>query len=193
MIDIDRLYFEWLYQQLESDAEDQNIGLGKLCWVLFHISFVRRVGLDVNLAIDGLKLRRRFLEEYGEVPIEPTITNPFLLEDDCSWLEALLILSEKLDFLYDGGVRGRFIEMLSNAGLDPILLSWGDDPTDNEVYFVESIMSMINHSQFDPKGVGGLFPLVKSEHPDQRRVEIWSQQAAYFGEKLEGILWTSTN
>lgn len=193
MIDIDRLYFEWLLKHLDTEEEDSAIGLPKLCWVLFHLVFTRRVGLDENRAEGGLALRRRFLEDYGELHIPPRLTNPFLTEEQCSWLEMLVRLCEDLDFMYDGGVRGWFIELVTNAHLEAILWSSDEDISDQEADYVESVMNDINESRFDPNGVGGLFPLSKSGHPDQRRAEIWAQSSAYLGERLEGVLWTSTD
>lgn len=192
MIDIDRLYFEWLLKRLESDVEDSALGLAKLCWLLYHMAFDRRVGLDVNRALDGLALRQQFVTDYEDADIEPSITNGLLLEDSCTWLEMLISLAEHIDYLYEGGVRGRFLEMCHNAGFGIVLLTDGDH-SEYEVRLVEGVLDNINNSRFEYNGSGGLFPLTKPGHPDQRGVEIWAQADAYFSERLEGVLWTSTN
>lgn len=192
MIDIDRLYFMWLLKRLESSEEDSALGLPKLCWLLFNIAFDRRVGLDINRARDGLALRRNFIDDYADADIHPTITNDFLLDEFCNWFEMLVALAEQIDYLYDGGTRARLIEMCHNAGFGGILLTDGDH-NDFEVRLVERVLDDINNSRFEPNGQGGLFPLTKPGHPDQRGVEIWAQVAAYFGERYEGVLWTSTN
>lgn len=192
MIDIDRLYFEWLLKRLESDVEDSALGLPKLCWIMYHMAFERRVGLDANRAENGLVLRQDFLSDWDELDISPSITNPFAVEDSCTWLEMLIRLAEDIDYLYEGGVRGRFIEMCRNMGFGLILLS-EEEHTDHDVNLVDTVLDNINHSHIQPNGEGGLFPLKKPGHLDQRGVEIWAQAAAYFSEKSEGELWTSTN
>lgn len=192
MIDIDRLYFEWLLKRLESDVEDSALGLAKLCWLFYHIAFDRRVGLDINRALDGLELRRQFAVDYEDADISPRVTNGLLVDDSCTWLEMLVALSIQIDYLYDGGVRERFLEICHNAGFSNILLADGEH-NEHEVIQVERTLDNINNSRFEFNGSGGLFPLTKPGHPDQREVEIWAQADAYFSERLEGVLWTSTN
>ena len=117
---------------------------------------------------------------------------------DCSWLEMLVALAEALDYLYDGGVHERLVELITNMGLAKVLATKLDrsglspyDELDEEL--VELIVTRIDENRCDASGHGGLFPLDKLDHPDQRRVEIWEQHAAYFREKLEGVMWTSTS
>lgn len=97
-----------------------------------------------------------------------------------------------------GGVKERLVEMMLNMGLRQILLtslnrikSSRYDEVDQ--HLVDAATSRIDNNRFDINGNGGLFPLSKPNHPDQREVEIWDQQAAYFVERLEGVMWTSTN
>lgn len=174
------------------EEEPHKAGLAKLCWLLFHLPFTRRVGLDENRAYDGMALRGRFLYEYSELRIPARVSNPFVTDEVCNWLEMLVRLAEDLDYLYDCGVPQMFEEMVCNAGLQIVL--WNDDevtPADEE--YVEGVMEDINANRIGPNGDGGLFPLRGRDHLDQREVEIWSQSNAYFNEKLEGILWTSTD
>lgn len=187
--DVDTLYFKWLVGRMEAPTE----AIGRLCWMLHYNVFTRRVGRDFNREGQGLDLRQRFLQDYLDVNIDPRKI-ALLLEEECSWLEMLIALSEALDFLYDGGVQERFLELIDNLGLTQILSSPKDgryDELDQEL--VDSATNRVDYNMFDENGHGGLFPLQKDNHPDQREVEIWKQQAAYFSEKLEGVLWTSTN
>lgn len=185
--DVDELYFNWLMNLLGSPTES----LRRLCWMLYRNTFTRSVGNDINRAIKGMELRRRFIGEFLDANIDPRQTNS-LMDEDCSWLEMLIALSEDLDFLYEGGTQENLLELIDNLGLTKILASPRDgryDQIDQDL--VDAAASRVDHNLFDPDGLGGLFPLHKNDHPDQREVEIWEQHAAYFREKLEGVMWTS--
>lgn len=188
---VDDLYFKWLMSLLESPTNS----LARLCMMLHNNTFTRDVGMDENRADEGIQLRRRFLSDYTDANFDPRITNEFLLDHECSWLEMLIALSEELDFIYDGGVQGRLLELLDNLGLTKILKSPMDgryDEVDQDL--VDAATTRVDNNLFDSDGHGGLFPLQnRFSHPDQRMVEIWEQHAAYFREKLEGVLWTSTS
>ena len=184
MIDIDRLYFGWLMSRLGNPQA----GYERACGMLHENVFQRRVGNDVNRSIEGEALRRIFLDDFHEADIEPSVTNNFLA-GPCSWLEMLMALAESLDFLYDGGVFEHFVELIDNLGLQPAYsrVAIRYDGIDQDL--VDAACNRVDFSLFDPDGRGGLFPLTKHDHPNQREVEIWDQHAAYFRERLEGILW----
>lgn len=184
MIDIDALYFGWLMSRFQ-DATD---GLERVCGMLHENGFQRRVGHDVNRAEDGIGLRRIFLDDYHEADIDPRITNHFLA-GPCSWLEMLMALSEKLDFMYDCDVQDVFVEMTLNIGLAPVYSRFDHKYDEIDQDLVDAGCNRVDFNLFDPDGRGGLFPLVKQDHPNQREVEIWEQQAAYFRERLEGVMW----
>ena len=184
MIDIDRLYFGWLMARFEDPAP----GLERACGMLHTNAFQRRVGNDMNRAEDGEALRRQFLDDYSEADIDPRITNDFM-QGPCSWFEMLMALAEALDYAYDGGVQGRFVELLHNLDLDIVYSRVATRYDEIDQDLVDAACIRVDFNQFDPDGLGGLFPLVKKDHPNQREVEIWDQHAAYFRERLEGILW----
>lgn len=189
MVDVEELYFDWLLTRLDPDGVSEEVGY--LCGLLHACDFLRRVGNDVNRAADGANLRIEFLTEYEELELTPHVTNDFMLEE-CSWLEMLVALARHLDFLYDGGVEGRFLELIQNLELDS-LTHFGHVPSSRDQELVEGTTRDVDENLFDSDGHGGLFPLQNDNHPDQREVEIWEQHAAYFREKLEGVLWTSTS
>jgi len=104
----------------------------------------------------------------------------------------LVALTRKLDYSYEGGVEGRFIELISNMTLDPLLRHGArrsKHMMEYDQHTVDLATSDIDHNRFDRNGHGGLFPLAKTGYPDQRRVEIWDQCGAYFRERLEGVLF----
>lgn len=193
MIDVDSVYFEWLLTQIDSEGVQE--GVAHLCGLLHNCDFTRRVGRDFNRAQDGTELRQEFLRQFSDIRIDPHTSNA-MMDVECSWLEMLIGLARRLDYLYDGGVESRFLEMIENMKLGP-LMEWNPRRTRDahirDQERVDEVTDMINDSQFDEHGHGGLFPLQTPNHSDQRRAEIWEQHSAYFNERFEGVLWTSTN
>ena len=194
MTQVDDLYFRWLMDFMSDSAGEP---FKRMCRMLDQNVFQRRVGNDINRASDGLNLRRRFLEDFSDADIDPRLTNDFL-ELECSWLEMLVALAERLDYLYDGGIKERFTELITNLGLLK-LLAISDRHANTDLFeevdqqLVDLVTSAVDHNQFDARGHGGLFPLNGFDESDQREVEIWAQHGAYFREKLEGVAWTSTS
>jgi hypothetical protein len=188
LIDLDRLYFEWLLTRLDPSGVRE--GVAYLCGLLHECPFRRRVGNDINRAKDGANLRKEFLIQMEDADFDPHVTNA-LLDMECTWFEMLVALSIGLDFLYDGGVEENFIELITNLELDALIRVGG--PTRSEMMeeydqrLVDVATSNVDKNKIDENGNGGLFPLKKDNHPDQRGVEIWDQHAAYFREKLEGV------
>lgn len=182
--DIDALYFRWLMERFE----DPSPGLERVCLMLFQNIFQRRVGNDVNRATDGRSLRVHFLDDWSEANIDPRISNQFL-EDECNWFEMLVALASGLDYLYDGGVKENFVMLIDNLGLAKLMMRVGGRYKEIDQQLVDEATNRVDYNLFDPDGHGGLFPLTKHQHPDQREVEIWDQCAAYFRERLEGVLF----
>jgi hypothetical protein len=188
MTDVHRLYFNWLTERYGLTAEP---GVVRMAHMLHTNVFQRRVGNDVNRANAGEALRRIFLDDWAEANIDPRTTNDFMA-GACSWLEMLLALAESIDFTYDGGVDQRFVELCSNMGIFIVATRTNTRFDQIDQQLVDTMCNVVDFNQFDPDGRGGLFPLTKQDHPNQREVEIWDQQAAYFRERLEGVMWTST-
>lgn len=189
MIDLDVLYFEWLLTQLDPDGALEGVAyIGDL---LHDCEFTRRVGNDINRAVDGANLRKEFITQFDQVDIDPRLTNELMMKE-CSWFEMLIALSRHLDYTYDGGVEERFIELITNLTLDQMLHHGPNRSAQMREYdqrFVDVATSNVDHNKFASNGHGGLFPLFRPGHPDQRRVEIWDQCGAYFHERLEGVLF----
>ncbi len=188
IIDVDALYFNWLMSRFE----DPSPGLRRVCLMLDENVFQRRVGNDMNRAIDGESQRRIFLDDYDEVDIDPRNTNNFLIKE-CSWFEMLMALAESLDYLYEQGIKEHFVELLDNLSLTKIMYRSNPQYDAMDQGLIDTATNRVDFNLFGPDGQGGLFPLTKHDHPDQREVEIWDQHAAYFRERLEGVMWTSTS
>jgi len=193
VIDLEDLYFEWLLTCLDSDGVPE--GVAYLGGLLHNCEFERRVGNDINRAVDGANLRKEFMTQFSEADFDPHVTNDLMMRE-CSWFEMLVALARQLDYLYEGGVEGRFLELVENIELGPLLdlgLNRPDMLKEYDQRRVDIVTNAVDKNKFDRDGRGGLFPLKYSDHPDQRKVEVWDQHAAYFREKLEGVLWTSTD
>lgn len=193
MIDLDDLYFGWLLTQLDPDGVSEGVAyLGDL---LHNCEFQRRIGNDVNRAIDGSNLRKSFMTQFDDVDIDPRLVNTLLMME-CTWFEMMIALATHLDYLYEGGVENRFIEMAENLELGPIMrfeTYRSEEMREYDQRHVDIATNNVDQNKFDRDGKRGLFPLRTQKHPDQRGVEIWDQCAAYFRERLEGVLWTSTS
>ena len=192
MNEVEEIYFEWLLTRLDPDGVTD--GWAHLCRLLHNCPFTRRVGLDINRAREGADLRKEFIAHYEGPPLHHEAVQD-LLDSECSWLEMLIALAEALDYLYDGGVDGRFFEMICNLGLDSIAIyKTHQNPKmrDLDQQVVTRACIDVNTNRIDRHGRGGIFPLKDRDHNDQRNAEIWEQHAAYFREKLRGVLWTST-
>lgn len=187
MIDLEDLYFGWLLTRLDPAGVTE--GAAYLCGLLHNCDFHRRVGNDINRATDGANLRKEFLNDFAASEFDPHVTND-LMAQECSWFEMLIALSRGLDYLYDGGVDGRFEELVCNIGLDVLAVHDENRSVFRERHDQRSVanaLSIIDDNMITPSGLGGLFPLVGDHHSDQRRVEIWEQAGAYFNERLEGV------
>lgn len=185
-------YFEWLL--LELDPRGVSNGVVYVSSLLHNCTFRRRVGYDENRAVNGTILRREFLESeegnYDPEEIED------LKAQECTWLEMLIALCRQLDFMYGGSVQGRFLELTGNMGLEPLFHPAPYRSRRTEEFdqgFVNVATSKVDDNRFDRQGRGGMFPLKYPVVLDQREVEIWEQHNAYFRERLEGVLWTSTS
>lgn len=184
MIDIEDLYFEWLLGRLDPDGVVE--GVAYLSGLLHNCEFHRRVGNDINRAVNGANLRKEFLSEFEEADFDPHVTNSLMMQE-CSWFEMLVALSRSLDYLYDGTVEGRFVELISNAQLDYLAVynpNLSEAKHERNQRAVDIVTSDIDHNRFEKNGVGGLFPLTQPGHIDQRQIELWDQAGAYFNEKL---------
>lgn len=184
MIRLEDLYFEWLLSCVSDEAVSEEVA--KVSGLLHSCFFRRDVGRDINRAIDGANLRKEFFDLYAVAEFDEQEV-AYILDKECSWLEMLVALCRHLDFLYEGGVLGQYLELLHNMGLDP------SSKYSHQLRYVKTTTNNININRIDRDGRGGIFPLTTSHHSDQREVEIWEQHAAYFREKLEGVQWTSTS
>lgn len=165
---LDELYLTWLYSQVGSTKLRNP---SRTYWTLFnHMyrkEFVWFVPNDSNRVGDGVWLRHEFLEHVNREPEDSW------MELGCSFLEMLVALSRRLDFLTNGSVRFWFWKLLGHLDLEKY--------NDNILYpydQIDAILDIVIWRLYESDGTGGLFPL-KNPRRDQRNVEIWYQMQAY--------------
>jgi hypothetical protein len=165
---LDDQYFSWLY----SLVADVRIRKGRrthwnLLRMLFSIEFAWFVPNDDNRAEDGRELRSEWISSRG-IQVESS-----WIALGCSFLEMLIGVSRRLDFLTDEDSTFWFWHLIGNMGL----LDHHDGKSLNEEE-VEDSTSMVIWRTYDCDGNGGLFPLRYTDK-DQRKVEIWRQLNEY--------------
>lgn len=166
---IDERYLAWLYSKVELPGMPP---FWKLLDQLFKTPFLWSVPNDDNRASDGLDLRTKFMFHHRmhELPEDWASL-------DCSMLEMLIALSERMSFNIDIDMPECFWHILGNLGLGD---STDDDPIDSET--IEDILDRVNGRAYDYNGSGGLFP-IQEPLRDQREVEILYQMYRYIQER----------
>lgn len=142
---------------------------------LHGAEFYSLVPNDDNRGADGEQLRNSYIDEVG-----PTGA-PSLPQTQCSVLEMLIGVANRLEFELLGGRYERPAREWFWVLIDNLELDWCDDVaySDRETSKeVDNKIKDLLERQYDTNGEGGLFPLRHAQR-DQRRVEIWYQMSAW--------------
>lgn len=167
----DALYLRWLTDKI--DAEGKCKMYRSLLMHLFQTTFreCKSVARDVNRARDGVSLRKKFFEENGW-------TFNSLGSPECSWLEMLIALSERIDdqMMYDMNLGNRtdkwFWLIIDQIGLKKYI-------DRNYIHDeVDEILDKLGRREYENGGRNGIF---KCQN-DVRKVEIWYQVMRFFNE-----------
>lgn len=175
---LDGAYLEWLYSQV---GIVQNRNPARSHWLmlkqLYTKQFVWFVPNDDNRVEDGKALRLAFLNETG-FPLNDPYSNWTSLE--CSMLEMLIALAQRVAFESDGQPAEWFWRLMHNLELD----GYTDDIYEVAISEeVEEVLDRVNNRTYGADGHGGLFPL-RQARIDQRGIELWYQKEAYLFEGL---------
>lgn len=172
-------YFRWLYSQIGAVSDvNPNHSFWILTEMLYETPFDIFVSNDVNRALDGTYLRTEFGVDEGDSR----------LPEECTLLEMLIALSHRVEEEAYGtnlsfSTENWFWRLLDNAGLrkynDAVLSDNGPHQA-----IARDIIRRIRERDYEPSGLGGLFPL-RNWNEDQRDVEIWYQMAAYILENTD--------
>lgn len=166
---LDELYLTWLYSQVGSVTErNPSRSYWKVLRQLYTKPFVWLIPNDDNRAEDGRTLRIDFLREE-----QIDSTDPEWMQLECSMLELLIGLSQRLAFQDDGEPLGWFWHLMENLGLEKY-----NDNTLVPEKEIDKLLDEVIWRTYRRNGAGGLFPL-KRARENQRDVELWDQMHAY--------------
>jgi hypothetical protein len=172
--ELDELYFQWLYAQVESvDTTDPSRTYWDILRILHHKEFLWFVPNDDNRAEDARNLRHLFVSTKGIQDVDEDWMN-----FGCSMLELMVALAHRLSFVLEGEPAAWFWELMENIKLEVF-----NDNVEIDEQEVDEILNVVIWRTYSPKGVGGLFPLKKKQDKNQRDVELWYQMNAYILER----------
>lgn len=181
MIDLESIYYKWLYQHVFKEGYFKSLSYKKLIKRLYDTPFTYTITMDRNRAEDGIDLRYRFGYMYN---YERDIVAKYLDNKLCSVLEMMLALSIRMEehIMDDPNLGDRsgqwFWDMIVNLGLGGM-----DDIKFNSEY-VDAVIYKLLNRQYEPNGENGLFTLKHCAY-DLRTVEIWYQANWYLVEFLK--------
>lgn len=165
---IENDYFNWLCAKVK---EIGNPNYDDLLRILHGTEFVWVVPADRHRAADGVELRTDYFKARFKKK------DPWLLEQPCSIFEVLIAMAKRAEFQTDIPFKDWFWEMISNLRLDEFRRVHASD-----IDQIEDILYTFVWRQYDPSGVGGLFPLSSTQN-DQRKIEIWYQFFEYLRDR----------
>lgn len=164
---MDRLYFEWLLDVINYDANASETH-NKLLWQMYGTPFYYSNSTDENRIFDGLKLRETYDEYYADshsnIP--------------CSVLEVLIALAKRCeeDIMEDPDSEDKtpqwFWIMIQNLGLLSI-----DDAHYDEMR-VQKILTKFMNREYGPDGRGSIF-YSDNKDRDFRSADLWYQMSWY--------------
>lgn len=171
---LDEAYLRYLYGTVASTRQRVRT---KTYWSLmrkmYSTPFTWLVLNDDNRSADGIAIRDQWVSRnaFG--------VDPEWADAECSFLEMLVALSDRLAFEAGGDRSGWFWHLLKNLGLAHINDAVYDNLYEDEI---GEALDRVIYRTYRTNGHGGLFPLKHAEE-DQRKVEIWYQLNAYLMER----------
>lgn len=178
--ELNKEYFEWMYQLVCNERYPKRISYRKLLTHLHDIEFTYIIGMDGNRAEDGIDLRYRFGYERQ---YSRSMIATYLDDRPCSVLEMLTALAIRCEehIMDDPDIGNRtgqwFWNMISNLGLS----SLNDTRFDSE--YLNRVITRFLNREYKRNGEGGLFTVKNCKH-DLRTVEIWYQMCWYLDDIL---------
>lgn len=177
-------YFQWLCNLVGEKSRSYNL----LCRILHSKEFRWFIRNDDNRCEDGLNLRDIFVQDKDLDSSHLEVAS--LFDGACTILEVLVALCRRInEITYDLDTQENttakwFLTMLENLGLkdydDGYNFGREFDPvTDTQI---DEILEILMDRTYESDGRGGLFPLRRSVHRDQTKIEIWYQLMSYLEE-----------
>lgn len=180
--ELEKRYFEWLYDLVCSNGYVKELRYEELLFCLYQKDFVYILPKDENRFMDGIALRYLFGSEAG-APREQ-------IEDvldcrPCSVLEMLVALAMRIEteIMSDSEYGDRtwkwFWKMMTNMNLGGMT----NDKFDRG--YVDRVIERMLARKYEANGRGGLFTIANCRE-DLRNVEIWSQMNWYLN-SMSGV------
>lgn len=178
---IDKEYLTWLKTFVFAEGY-LNKSYNLLFEALYNKTFKVVLKKDTNRLLDGLDLRRLFVDElnYNEEMATKFCSSKY---KPCSVLEVMIALSLRIetdlmgDYIYGDRTSQWFWAMISNLGLGKM-----DDSAYDEIY-VDNVLNIFLNREYDIDGNGSLFFIEGSTN--MKDAEIWYQAMWYLDEIFE--------
>lgn len=165
-------YLDWLTKHVSVQYGIRNDKTyDELLRIMYNKEFVWIILNDDNRVVDGIDVRREFLDsgtsrlKAGEV------------ENGASFLEVVIGLSKRLAFDADGEPESWAWQLIDNLGL----INMSDPLTEDDRDKIDGVMDTVIWRRYRRDGWGGFFPLIHTPN-DQRAVELWYQMMEYINE-----------
>jgi hypothetical protein len=172
---LDEAYFIWLYSQVgEVDSKNLARSYWKLLTFLYEKEFTWKIAHDENRAIDGMNLRRAFLDQTATGRVDPA-----WMDEPCSMLEMMVALTWRMEWNSDEVSQATWFWIL----IDNLGLTECTDANSPDSLIIDSILDGVINREYGQNGAGGLFPL-NNPKTDQREVELYYQAEAYLLERF---------
>jgi len=147
-------------------------------WMLASQMYKKRfdwfVANDGNRVEDAKELRFEFIKER-----EDGYYDKDWMEEDCSFIEILIVLSRMAAFETDGDPYVWLWTMLDNLKLRTFVDDQYNIDTEE---MIDNVLDTVIQRKYNADGSGGLFPL-REPDKDQTKIEIWYQMATYLLEQ----------
>ena len=181
--DVEKRYFDWLYEVVCGKWEPRNLSFRRLLTFLYDTPFRPDNEMDCNRAIDGENLRWRFAAECHDIPGDIPENNVSVVfhGKPCSMLEMMvaLVLRCEETIMEDADAGNRtgqwFWNMVVSLGLAAM-----DDSRFHQSR-AEFVVERFHRRDYQPNGAGGLFTM-QNPKEDMRTLDIWYQMMAYLNE-----------
>lgn len=172
---LDRVYLEWLYDQVGPGHPNPRVTHAQLLRQLNSTEFTGWLPNDDNRAQDGLAIREEFVYDTNSRPVDEWV---YL---GCSFLEMLIGVARRLSFEAEGPPSEWFWHLIRNLGLTEYTDSNYNRRPLRCTNAVGEILEVVNWREYQPSGLGGLFPL-KNPRENQAEAEVWRQMCSYLSE-----------
>ena len=172
--DIEKEYFEWMFDLVCRDRFAETISYKKLLQYLHDVEFTHTLPRDIDRVEDGIALRYRFAYDTGCAWADGYLDGP------CSILEMMIAMAIRCEEIMDDTAYGDrtaqwFWRMIVNLGVGDMVDVRFDE------YYVNEVIDKFLNRDYDPDGRGGLFRVKHCDY-DLRHVDLWKQMTWFLDE-----------